>query len=144
MGVSLFSRRQQTKDGRTGSDISIGQIVEAERASAAMVLREQLTEMLQEQVGKGEVREVEELSESDIGTLSLLQWKLLTNIAKKQDITDEIEQEISWILNEKIILETLLCSGYIQNHRWLNAIQLLREIIDVDVEPKQDTSLDLL
>ena len=87
MGVSLFSCRQQIKDGRTGPDISIGQIVNVVRAAAAMVLREQLTEMLQEQIGEVEVRQVEELSESDIGTLSLLQWKLLTNIAKKQHIT---------------------------------------------------------
>ena len=53
--------------------------------------------MLQEQIGKGEAMQVEKLSESDIGTLSLLQWKLLTNIAKNQYITDEIEQEISWV-----------------------------------------------
>ena len=56
------------------------------------------------QIEKGEVKEVEELSESEIGTLSLLQWKLLTNIAKKQHITDEIEKEISWVMNEKDIL----------------------------------------
>ena len=46
-------------------------------------------------------------------------------------------------LNEKIILETLLCSGYIQDHSWLKAIQLLTEILDLDPEAHSGYKLRL-
>jgi hypothetical protein len=99
-----------------------------------MVLREDLLAQLKEEVDKFEGTEVENFCASETGSLLLFQWKLLTNIAKIVEPTERVEAEICWILSERNILETLLCSGYVHDHKWLDTIQYLRSILDLDPE----------
>ena len=42
-----------------------------------------------------------------------------------------------WILSEPHILELLLTSGYVQDHKWLEAVDLLAKILDLDPEARK-------
>jgi len=41
-----------------------------------------------------------------------------------------------WILSEPHILKLLLTSGYVQDHKWLEAVDLLTKILDLDPEAR--------
>ena len=68
----------------------------------------------------------------------LLQWKLLANLRKRSSsgleklLDHEHTEEIKWILDDPQLLELLLCSGYVQEHRWVEVIEIICRILAID------------
>ena len=108
-----------------------------------MGLREQITAQLNEWLKNCNQSEVENFCENEDKAFLLLQWKLLTNIEKRQNLTEVLENEICWILSEKEILKILLCSGYVQEHQWLAVIRYLKDILDIDPKASSGYKLKL-
>ena len=87
---------------------------------------------LQAEIGPLKADEIQEYCKDKSGRLKLLQWKLVSNVTKNDVYTDEIGQAIDWLMQEKEILEILLFSGDIIDSNWIEAVSILKQIIDSD------------
>ncbi|XP_066928752.1 uncharacterized protein [Clytia hemisphaerica] len=63
---------------------------------------------------------------------TFLQWRLKELMTKQPDEKVVDCQTFDWILSDVEILEYLLCSGYVQNNRWVSVINILTSLINVD------------
>ena len=111
-----------------------------------------LTEKLKLALASNKPQLVYQFINSDNGTILLLQWKLLANLRKRScgDVGllldrqhNKHRKEIQWILNDRRVLELLICSGYVQEHRWMKVIELLSKILATDSEAKTGYKLRL-
>ena len=97
---------------------------------------EDLINHLESKLGAANLDEVQEYVASKKGSLVLLQWKLLSNL-NKQKGSELVTGAIEMLLTDPKIMELLLTSGSVQEHKWSNAINLINQILDLDSEAKK-------
>ena len=76
---------------------------------------------------------------SDQGSLALLQWKLLANLRRRPNNDIVVpEAGLSQILSDVSTLELLLTSGYVQDNKWTEVIDIATQIFDLDPEARSN------
>lgn len=103
---------------------------------------EKITDELNIALSSKSLKHVIDFVNSENGGKRLLQWKLFANMRKKSCgylgllSNHQHFQEISWIMNNVQALELLLCSGYVQEHKWFEAIDIFCKILAMDADAK--------
>ena len=114
----------------------------------AMESFEELSKILNAAVTNESCKAVLPLLSSEKFAKQLFRWKLFSNLRKRSDNDDDLffdhqHSEIEWIFNDTSTLELLLCSGYVQDHRWREVLELLCKILVADTAARSGFKLRL-
>ncbi len=108
----------------------------------------ELTERLKSSLATSHPESVRDFAMSKDGEKLLLQWKLLANLRKRSPDIDSLNNlpynsHLKWLLNDLSALEMLLCSGYVQEQKWLEALEILGKILSMYPEAREGLKLRL-
>ena len=111
-----------------------------------MAFNEKLTSLdaeVKAKIAGKSLNEVTEYVKSSEGSISVFTLELLNRIATLGDVMDVNDEHVSWILNNREILEMFMTSGDILNNKWKKAVNILAEIIKQDSNAKSGLKLRL-
>ena len=77
-----------------------------------------------------------ELRDGCLDPWDMGKWFGIRNIVV-QECSKPSKLPFSWILADPQIMELLLTSGYVQDHKWSNAVGLINQILDLDPEARK-------
>ena len=109
----------------------------------------ELTEKIKLDFANYDFNQVLRYVSQDYGSKLVLRWKLLSNLRKRSAsnfeklLGHQHSEPVNWILNDIHALELLLCSGYVQEHKWIEVIELLSAIVATDPSAKSGYKLRL-
>ena len=96
-----------------------------------------MREELSEKISGKSYSEIKSYAESNEGTLLILNWELISRIQESMETAftsylDFTDETLTWILSDKEILEMLMTSGGVRNNKYVEALQILSEIVRQD------------